>query len=130
MSKKLAAIAVLALGMFIAAPMAANAQIPSGVVIHTEDEAPDATVTSEEVTDPEAVAYSTEDDGTVDDTVGSVDGVDPEIMQSGVGVEDRMLTTTEAPQNTNNTALIAGVTAGVLVLGAGSFFILRARKKN
>lgn len=125
MSKKLAAIAVLALGMFIAVPGVANAHVPSAVTIHTEDEAPDLSAT------PEAVAYSSDEDGATDDTVGSVDDVDPQIMESGVGVEERMLTTAtpEAEQNSGSAALIAGIAAAVVVFGAGSFFIFRARKK-
>lgn len=126
MSKKLAAIAVLALGMFVAAPGVANAHVPSAVTIHTEDEAPDLTAT------PEAVAYSSDEDGAADDTAGSTDDVDPQITESGVGIEEKMLTTStpEAEQNSGNTALIAGVAAAVVAFGAGSFFILRARKRD
>jgi LPXTG-motif cell wall-anchored protein len=132
MSKKLVAIAVLALGMFIAAPLAANAQIPTGATFYTEDEAPDATVTSEEVTDPEPVAYSTEEDTPVDDVVGSTDDIDPQIMESGVTIEDKMLTTAGAPEAESGlgTGAIVAMSAGlVALLGAGGFFFVRARKK-
>lgn len=132
MSKKLAAIAVLALGMFIAAPVAAHAHVATGVTVYTEDEAPDATVTSEEVTDPEAVAYSTEEDGVVDDTVGGTDEIDPRIMESGVTVDDKMLTTTAAPeaQTGLSTAAVVAIAGGAaLALGAGGFFFARSRKK-
>jgi hypothetical protein len=134
MSKKLAAIAVLAFGMFIAAPLAANAQIPAGVTIHTEDEAPDATVSTDDVNAvPDAVAYSTEVDGNADDTEGSTDDVDPQIMESGVTIEDKMLTTAGAPEAESalSTGAIVAIAAGAAaVLGVGGFLVVRARKKD